>query len=109
MKWKELLKEKAVLVADGAWGTELARLGLKAGEIPEIWNVEQAEKVGPAEKYDFHIEAPAELRQTLKDSAELAYHLGDIPKPNLVYLMNLFIGWGESILKRKWLDRMGYK
>lgn len=45
MKWKELLKKKAVLVADGAWGTELARLRLKAGEIPEIWNVEQAEKV----------------------------------------------------------------
>lgn len=52
MNWKELLKEKAVLVADGAWGTELARLGLKAGEIPEIWNVEQAQKVqAVAESY----------------------------------------------------------
>ena len=45
----------------------------------------------------------------LKDAAEIAYRLGDIEKPDLVDLMNLFINWGMSILKRKWLDRMGYK
>ena len=35
--------------------------------------------------------------------------MGDIPKPDLVELMNLFIGWGMTVLKKKWLDRVGYK
>ncbi len=66
-------------------------------------------EVETAEKYDLHIEVPAEMRQVLRDSAELAYAMGDIAKPNLVDLMNLFIGWGLTIQKRKWADRMGYK
>jgi len=63
----------------------------------------------PKPDYDLHIKVPAEMRQTLKDSAELAYKLGDIPKPDLVDLMNLFIGWGLQIQKQKWLDRTGYR
>ncbi|MBA7469160.1 hypothetical protein ES707_04426 [subsurface metagenome] len=59
--------------------------------------------------YDLHIKVPAEMREILKDSAELAYKLGDIPKPDLVDLMNLFIGWGLQIQKQKWLDRVGYR
>jgi len=59
--------------------------------------------------YDLHIKVPAEMRQMLKDSAELAFKLGDIPKPDLVDLMNLFIGWGLQIQKQKWLDRVGYR
>jgi len=59
--------------------------------------------------YDLHIKVPAEMRQLLKDSAELAFKLGDIPKPDLVDLMNLFIGWGLQIQKQKWLDRVGYR
>ena len=59
--------------------------------------------------YDLHIKVPAEMRQVLKDSAELAFKLGDIPKPDLVDLMNLFIGWGLQIQKGKWLDRAGYR
>jgi len=34
---------------------------------------------------------------------------GNPPKPDLTSLMNLFVGWGLAILKKKWLDRMGYK
>jgi len=73
---------------------------------------EQAEE--PAEaaseaKYDLHIEVPESMRQVLKDSAELAHEMEDIPKPDLINLMNLFISWGMAILKKKWLDRMGYK
>ena len=49
------------------------------------------------------------MQQVLKDSAELSYKMGDIPKPDLVDLMNLFIGWGLSIQKKKWLDRMDYR
>jgi len=37
-----------------------------------------------------------------------AYKMGDIPKADLVDLINLFIGWGLSVQK-KWLDQMGYK
>ena len=42
--WKSRLAEKRVLLADGAWGTELARRGLPAGVAPEAWNLEN----GPA-------------------------------------------------------------
>lgn len=66
-----------------------------------------AEVVEP--KYDLHIEVPGEMRQVLRTSAELAYKMGDIEKPDLVNLMNLFIGWGLRIQKKKWADKMGYK
>ena len=44
----------------------------------------------------------------LKDAAELAYRMGSIPKPDLVDLMNLFIGWGgdcaeETMAGSHWL------
>ena len=45
----------------------------------------------------------------IEQAAELTYEMGDIPKPDLVDLVNLYIGWGLSIQKKKWLDRMGYK
>jgi hypothetical protein len=61
------------------------------------------------EKYDLHIRLDKELQPTLKNAADLAYKMADIPKPDLVDLMNLFIAWGLSIQKKKWLDRMGYR
>ena len=39
------LEEKRLLVADGAWGTLLQAHGLPAGTCPEIWNVEEPDKV----------------------------------------------------------------
>lgn len=68
-----------------------------------------AEEATESKIYDLHIKVPEEMRQTLKDSAELAYRLGDITKPDLRDLMNLFINWGLEVLKQKWLDRVGYK
>ena len=50
--------------------------------------------------YDLHIKVQAEVRSVLRDSAELAYKMGGIPKPDLVDLMNLFIGWGLTIQKK---------
>lgn len=67
------------------------------------------EEEEPKADYDLHIKVPAEMRPVLRDATQLAYKLGDIPKPELVNLMNLFIGWGLSVLKKKWLDRMGYR
>ena len=45
MDWKELLKDKAVLLSDGAWGTELNKRGLEPGGVPERWNAERAADV----------------------------------------------------------------
>lgn len=44
-KFLELLSSKKILVSDGAWGTELFKLGLKAGECPELWNQTNRNKV----------------------------------------------------------------
>ena len=41
----KLLAEKDWLMADGATGTNLFNRGLEAGEAPELWNVDQPEKI----------------------------------------------------------------
>lgn len=40
-----LLKEKKFLLADGAIGTNLFAVGLVTGDAPELWSVEQPEKI----------------------------------------------------------------
>jgi 5-methyltetrahydrofolate--homocysteine methyltransferase len=51
-----------VLVSDGAWGTALQALGLKAGECPELWCVERFAAVrGIAQAY---IDAGADMVET---------------------------------------------
>ena len=40
-----LLASGKPLVADGATGTNLFEMGLVAGEAPEIWNIEQPERI----------------------------------------------------------------
>ncbi len=48
----EKIKEQGALISDGAWGTFLIANGLKAGECPELWNIERPDVVrGIAEKY----------------------------------------------------------
>lgn len=44
-EFNDLLKNQP-LVIDGGWGTELHALGLPAGTSPELWNLEEPEKVG---------------------------------------------------------------
>ncbi|GAI71058.1 unnamed protein product [marine sediment metagenome] len=68
-----------------------------------------AEETGEQGEYGLHIRLAKEMQPVLKDAAELAHKMGDIPKPDLVNLINLFIVWGLSIQKKKWLDRMGYR
>ncbi len=42
---QEALTRGHPLVCDGAWGTQLIRMGLPAGECPERWNLEKPETV----------------------------------------------------------------
>jgi 5-methyltetrahydrofolate--homocysteine methyltransferase len=37
--------ERGVVITDGAWGTELQKLGLPLGAAPDAWNIAQSEKV----------------------------------------------------------------
>ncbi|HUV39229.1 MAG TPA: homocysteine S-methyltransferase family protein, partial [Planctomycetota bacterium] len=39
------LAQKRLLIADGAWGTELVRRGLEPGVPPERWNLERPDDV----------------------------------------------------------------
>ena len=41
----ERLKAGEALLSDGAWGTELQKMGLEAGGNPEEWNLTQPDKV----------------------------------------------------------------
>ena len=42
---EELLRDKAVLLADGAMGTSLFALGLETGASPELWNLDEPDRV----------------------------------------------------------------
>jgi 5-methyltetrahydrofolate--homocysteine methyltransferase len=44
-KFLSVLEKKKILVSDGAWGTELMKLGFKSGSCPELWNLEKPDKV----------------------------------------------------------------
>lgn len=41
----KLLQRHCHPVADGAWGTELAKRGLSIGEVPEMWNLNRSGEV----------------------------------------------------------------
>lgn len=55
----ELLAQHCCLVADGAWGTELARRGLQPGEPPEAWNCDQPQAVQEVARS--YVEAGAQI------------------------------------------------
>lgn len=42
---RENLRDLPPLCADGAWGTEMQKLGAKPGELADVWNLEQPGKV----------------------------------------------------------------
>lgn len=41
----KMLAEKEFLLADGATGTNLFNMGLQSGDAPELWNVDEPEKI----------------------------------------------------------------
>ena len=71
---------------------------------------ETTESTEAKEAYEFHIRLHGEnIDQKLKDAATIAHGLDLIPKATLANPMSLFIGWGLSILKQQWLEKVGYR
>ncbi|MEI6677636.1 MAG: homocysteine S-methyltransferase family protein [Mariniphaga sp.] len=61
-KITDRLKDGKILVSDGAWGTFLHAKGLKAGQCPELWNIEHSEEVFDIAKS--YIDAGADMVET---------------------------------------------
>jgi len=61
-KLRDTLTNRKVIVSDGAWGTELQKLGLKAGECPELWNLEHPGLVQKVAKS--YVDAGADVIET---------------------------------------------
>jgi len=55
-----------------------------------------AEETGEKGEYGLHIRLAREMQPVLKDAADLAFKMGDVPKADLVNLINLFIVWGAE-------------
>ena len=55
----ELLAERDYLVADGATGTNLMRMGLPPGQAPDLWNLDQSENV--VRNYESFVEVGADI------------------------------------------------
>ncbi len=51
-----------IVASDGAWGTQLQEKGLKAGECPEIWNIERRKDVLDIARS--YVEAGADMVET---------------------------------------------
>ncbi len=62
MDFLSLLKEKEILLFDGAMGTELMRRGLKLGEVPDKWNIDHPEVI--REIFEQYYKAGSDLVQT---------------------------------------------
>lgn len=43
--FERLLNEKQTLLADGATGTNLFEMGLQSGDAPELWNIDEPDKI----------------------------------------------------------------
>jgi 5-methyltetrahydrofolate--homocysteine methyltransferase len=57
--FEKLLDEKHTLLADGAIGTNLFAMGLQSGDAPELWNVDQPQKI--AKLYRDFIDAGSDI------------------------------------------------
>ena len=60
--WSELLAQPGVILADGAMGTMLMANGLAFGNSPELWNVDEPQRVG--EIHAAYVQAGARILLT---------------------------------------------
>ena len=57
--FEKLLNEKQTLLADGATGTNLFEMGLQSGDAPELWNIDEPDKI--AAHYRGFIDAGSDI------------------------------------------------
>ncbi len=57
--FEKLLNEKHTLLADGATGTNLFEMGLQSGDAPELWNIDEPDKI--AAHYRSFIDAGSDI------------------------------------------------
>jgi 5-methyltetrahydrofolate--homocysteine methyltransferase len=62
--WSELLAQPGVILADGAMGTMLMANGLAFGNSPELWNVDEPQRVGEVHAAYIHAGARILLTNT---------------------------------------------
>jgi len=70
------IKEKNVLISDGAWGTFLHQNGLQPGECPELWNITNSEAVFNIAKSYVDAGADMILTNTFGGSPNKLMHYG---------------------------------
>ncbi|GMV79220.1 MAG: hypothetical protein AMXMBFR7_04040 [Planctomycetota bacterium] len=61
-EFREAMAVGRILLADGAWGTELQKLGLDTGDCPEAWNVDRPDEIRKLTRA--YAEAGADLLMT---------------------------------------------
>jgi len=71
--------------------------------------VTEQQDVAVQERYDLPIRISDVSRPKLIKSAHLAHQMRLIPNPSLTEPMNLYVKWGQELLRKTWLDKMGYK
>ena len=59
MRLSEMLDERGVLLADGATGTNFFNMGLQSGDAPELWNMDEPDRV--ATLHRSFVEAGADI------------------------------------------------
>ncbi len=59
MDWRQMFDHWGILLADGAWGTQIEKRGLAVGECPESWNLEHPDQI--REIASSYLEAGAQI------------------------------------------------
>ena len=75
-------KLKKPLVLDGAMGTRLQSLGLKPGEIPELWNLSRPKDVKSV--HESYLEAGADVVYANTFGATPAKYSGEAPLADVI-------------------------
>ena len=84
-KFLKLLREKSILLLDGAMGTNLFSKGLGSGDAPELWNLTKADII--REHYRSFIEVGSDLILTNSFGGNF-YRLGLHNQENNIYDIN---------------------